>query len=71
MKKNRNMKIMIPALLGVLALVVLLKSLGILTFRSGMRIGFSGSNGIHCHDVRPLFPDKNHLGTAVSFSDVI
>ena len=47
MKKNVNIKIAIPALLGVLVLVILLKSLGILTFRSGVRIGFSGSNGAH------------------------
>lgn len=47
MKKNMNVKIAIPALLGVLALVILLKSFGILTFRSGVRIGFSGSNGAH------------------------
>ena len=47
MKKNVNIKIAIPALLGVLVLVILLKSWGILTFRSGVRIGFSGSNGAH------------------------
>lgn len=47
MKKKVNMKIAIPAMLAVLALVIILKCFGLITFRSGTRIGFIGNDGIH------------------------
>ena len=47
MKKNMNMKVAIPVMVGVLVLVIILKSFGLLTFRSGMRLGFSGNDGVH------------------------
>ena len=47
MKKSVNMKIAIPVMLGVLVLFIVLKSLGLITFRSGTRIGFAGNDGIH------------------------
>jgi hypothetical protein len=47
MRKNVNMKIAIPAMLGILALFIVLKCFGLMTFRSGTRIGFAGNDGIH------------------------
>lgn len=47
MKKNVSMKVAIPVMLGVLILMVVLKSFGLITFRSGIRIGFAGNDGIH------------------------
>ncbi len=47
MKKKVNMKIAIPVMVAVLALAVILKCFGLLTFRSGMRFGFVGNDGIH------------------------
>ena len=47
MKKKVNMKIAIPVMVAVLALAVILKCFGLLTFRSGMRYGFVGNDGIH------------------------
>ena len=47
MKKNVNMKIAIPVMVGILVLFIVLKSLGLITFRSGTRIGFAGNDGIH------------------------
>ena len=42
-----SMKVAIPVMLGVLILMVVLKSFGLITFRSGIRIGFAGNDGIH------------------------
>ena len=47
MKKKVNMKIAIPVMVAVLVLAVILKCFGLLTFRSGMRYGFVGNDGIH------------------------
>ena len=47
MKKKANMKIAIPVMIGILALVIILKGFGLLTFRSGVRLGFVGNDGIH------------------------
>ena len=47
MKKKANMKIAIPVMIGILALVIILKGFGLLTFRSGIRLGFVGNDGIH------------------------
>ena len=47
MRKNVSMKVAIPVMLGVLILMVVLKSFGLITFRSGIRIGFAGNDGIH------------------------
>lgn len=47
MRKNVSMKVAIPVMLGVLILMVVLKSFGLVTFRSGIRIGFAGNDGIH------------------------
>ena len=47
MKKKANMKIAIPVMIGILALVIILKCFGLITFRSGMRLGFVGNDGIH------------------------
>ena len=41
------MKIAIPVMLGILALFIILKSFGLMTFRSGTRFGFAGNDGIH------------------------
>ena len=47
MKKKADMKIMIPVMLVVLVLAIVLKCLGLFTFRSGTRMGFVGNDGIH------------------------
>ena len=47
MKKKVSMKVSILAMLVVLVMVIILKSFGLLTFRSGMRLGFVGNDGIH------------------------
>jgi len=47
MKKKVNMKTAIPVMLIILVLFIILKSFGLLTFRSGTRIGFVGNDGIH------------------------
>ena len=47
MKKNVNMKVAIPVMAGVIVLVIILKSFGLLTFKSGVRMGFVGNDGIH------------------------
>ena len=47
MKKNMNMKVAIPVMVVVIILLIVLKSAGLLTIRSGMRLGFSGNDGIH------------------------
>ena len=47
MKKNVNMKVVIPVMLGIIVLFIVLKSLGLITFRSGTRLGFAGNDGIH------------------------
>ena len=50
MKKKLGLKATIPVLLAVLVLMVVLKSFGLLTFRSGVRIGFAGNNGLHIYE---------------------
>ena len=47
MKKKMDMKVAIPVMVGVLVLVIILKSFGLLTFRSGTRFGFAGNDGVH------------------------
>ena len=47
MKKNVNMKIVIPVMVVVIILLIVLKSAGLLTIRSGVRLGFAGNDGIH------------------------
>ena len=47
MRKKVNMKVAIPVMAGVLILLIVLKACGLMTFRSGMRIGFAGNDGIH------------------------
>lgn len=47
MKKKVNMKIVIPVMVAILALAIILKCFGLITFRSGMRFGFVGNDGIH------------------------
>lgn len=47
MKKKVNMKIMVPVMVAILVFAIVLKGFGLMTFRSGMRIGFAGNDGIH------------------------
>ncbi|MCR4896242.1 MAG: hypothetical protein K5891_05650 [Lachnospiraceae bacterium] len=47
MRKKVNMKVAIPIMAGVLILVFIMKCFGLMTFRSGMRFGFAGNDGIH------------------------
>ncbi len=42
-----NMKLAIPVMAVVLILLIVLKATGLLTFRSGMRFGFAGNDGVH------------------------
>ena len=42
-----NMKLARPVMAGVLILLIVLKATGLMTFRSGIRIGFVGNDGIH------------------------
>lgn len=42
-----NMKTTVVVMAGVLIVMVILKCLGLFTFRSGSRLGFVGSDGIH------------------------
>ena len=42
-----NMKIAIPVMAVVIILLIVLKATGAITFRSGIRIGFAGNDGLH------------------------
>ena len=50
MKKNVSRKIAVPVMIAVLIVVIILKGFGLLTFRSGMRYGFAGNDGIHTYN---------------------
>ena len=47
MKKNVNMKTAIPVMVVVLIVLIVLKATGLMSFRSGMRLGFAGNDGLH------------------------
>ena len=42
-----NMKVVIPVMAVVIILLIVLKASGLVTFRSGTRIGFVGNDGFH------------------------
>ncbi|MCR5249263.1 MAG: hypothetical protein K6E50_01510 [Lachnospiraceae bacterium] len=47
MKKKIDPKLMIPIMLAILAVIIVLKLIGIGPFNSGIRLGFAGSAGLH------------------------
>lgn len=49
---RKNMKIAIPVMVVVLAVLVVLKAVGMLNINSGVRLGFVGNDGFHKYNGR-------------------